>query len=65
MFCISLIGSFLMVASAKLSQSLEESVRRTTGIREPDARIKYVSLSLLSAGMESPKRIRSKSPSRK
>ncbi|MGB7742504.1 MAG: hypothetical protein WBL41_07070, partial [Terracidiphilus sp.] len=37
----------------------------TTGIREPDARIKNVSLSLLSAGIDRPRSTRSKSPSLK
>jgi hypothetical protein len=55
--------SFLIVASAKLSQSVEESVIETTGVREPDARIRKVNLSLLSVGMEWPRRTRSKSPS--
>jgi hypothetical protein len=46
-----LIGSLLIVASAKLSHSLEEFEMQTTGTREPDFRIKKVSLSLLSAGI--------------
>jgi hypothetical protein len=61
----SLIGSLLILASAKVSESPEESATHTTGVREPDARIKNVSLSLLSAGIERPRRTRSKSPSLK
>ncbi len=62
MSTISLIGSLLIVASAKVSESLEEFATHTTGVREPDARIKNVSLSLLSAGIEHPRRTKSKSP---
>jgi hypothetical protein len=50
---IRLAQSFLIFASAT----------RNTAIRGLNARIKKVSLSLLSIGMESPSRIRSKSPS--
>ena len=60
--CRRLSGPTRMVASAKLSQLLEESETQITGIREPEARIRNVSLSLLSAGMEWLKRTRSKSP---
>jgi hypothetical protein len=56
-------GSFLIVASAKLSQPVEESVIEITGVREPVARIRNVNLSRLSDGMEWPRRTRSKSPS--
>jgi hypothetical protein len=61
----SLIGSLPIVASANVSASLEESATRTTGFRERDARIKNASLSLLSAGIELPRRTISKSPSLK
>lgn len=63
MLCSRLDGSFLIVASAKRSQPVEESVTETTGVREPIARIKKVNLSRLSVGMEWPRRTRSKSPS--
>lgn len=53
----------LIVASAKLSQPVEESVIETTGVREPIARIRKVNLSRLLVGMEWPRRTRSKSPS--
>ena len=45
-------GPFWMVASAKLSELLEESETQTTGMREPEARIRKVNLSRLSEGRE-------------
>ncbi len=44
------------------SRSPESFSRQTTGVADPVARIKNVSLSLLSTGTESPMSIRSKSP---
>ena len=58
----SAFESFLIVASANKSQSLEGFAIETTGVREPEARMSQVSLSLFSTEKELPNRTRSKSP---
>jgi hypothetical protein len=58
-------GSLGIVASAKASGLSDEAVVHTTGMREPEARIKKAILSLLSTGTEWPRMTRSKSPSLK
>jgi hypothetical protein len=56
--------SFSIAASAQESELLAELLIETTGVSDPDARIKKVNLARLSKGIDAPRRTKSNSPTR-